>query len=661
MTVPLLSLVFVLLAMSPGEEPASWPVLPRAVASFGAATADHWLYIYGGHTGKPHQHSTANVSGDFARLNLADGRTWEALPGGPALQSPALVPARGGVLRIGGMAPRNAPGEKEILESTAEVSLYDPLTRAWRALPPLPEPRSSHDAATDGRFVYVAGGWTLASGKGTWLTTAWQLDVEAAEPAWEPLPSAPFERRAGAVVTLDGKLYFLGGIDSGGKTTRRVDVLDLASRQWSEGPDLPFDGFGVAALVHGGRLFASAREGVLCVLEDGAWKPAARLAFPRFFHRLVSRDSEHIAAVGGSALDGTHLRVVEAMRVAGKPDVEIATFAIPYPGAARNRQGIFADGRVLHLFGGNTSASQHDFEPENFVAESWCFDLGTLQWSRGENFPVRRQSIQTIEFREPAAGEERATLTRIAVGGFGHDGEAAVSFADAFALERKGSWTRLGAVLPEPRTQFGLAYHGGSLYAFGGLDYDPRRGKEQAFAYPERVVAWNVRATAEEASAASDSPEPPRFVDAGIALPRVRRAFGGAQLGSRYYMVCGMRQEFQLVDECDVYDFETGTWDTIPAPSKPRISPELVALEGKLYLVGGSSPKEPESRSFERNTTIEVYDPAERRWSVLVRSLPVPVEHVRAFAVEGRLLLVSIEPGPEKTFRAALVNPAQRP
>jgi N-acetylneuraminic acid mutarotase len=652
-------LTFALAGEGGSELVNPWPMLPRPVASFGAVSDGNWLYVYGGHVGKPHEHSTANVNGEFQRLNLLDGRTWQSLAPGTPLQSPALVAFGGKIVRAGGMTPKNAPGEKEDLDSTREAASYDPLTKAWSPLPPLPEARSSHDAAVLGNHVYVMGGWTLTAGKGAWLRTAHRLDLTSESPKWEALPEAPFERRACAVAACQGKIFVLGGIGSDGKTSRRVDVYDPAKSAWAAGPELPWDGFGIAAIAVDGILFASAREGRVHRLgAGGAWEEHSSLTIPRFFHRFVALDKGRFAAVGGAGTDGGHLRLVEPIRVkADAAAPEVTAFSVPYPGAARNRQGVFVVKNELVLFGGNNSTGQHDFAPENFVGETWKLHLGTLEWSRGADFPAHRQSMQTIQVPGSAgAGDAPARGTRLtsyALGGFGHNGEAAVAMAGAFEYGAGTSpWAPLDAELPEPRTQFGSAARDGALYIFGGLDYDPRRGKENAFQYPSRVVKLDVGGGPVEAAASR-----PAYRDAGIEIPRVRRAFGGAQLGDRFYMVCGMRQEFQLVEECDVYDFASKTWETIPSPSRPRISPELVALDGKLYLIGGSSPKEPGSKSFERNPSIEVYDPAAKAWSTLLSSLPVPAEHVRALAFNGRLVLFSVDPADGSAFRLAFVKP----
>jgi streptogramin lyase len=38
---------------------------------------------------------------------------------------------------------------------------FDPATKSWEELPPLPEPRSSHDVVVIDNQVIVVGGWAL--------------------------------------------------------------------------------------------------------------------------------------------------------------------------------------------------------------------------------------------------------------------------------------------------------------------------------------------------------------------------------------------------------------------------------------------------------------------------------------------------------------------
>jgi len=238
------------------------PLLPHPIASFGAAVADQWLYIYGGHTGKTHQHSTENVSGAFFRLNLIDRTTWEMLPGGPTVQSVSLVSHGDKVYRIGGLSARNQPGEPEDLYSVPDVARYDPATRKWENLEALPEPRSSHDAALVESRLYVAGGWQLKGKEQLWHSTAYVMDLSVSTPRWEAIAAPPFHRRALALGGAHGKLYALGGMSKDG-VSQQVDIYDPQANRWSQGPDLPGNGFAPAATSAQGSLYVSGIEGTI--------------------------------------------------------------------------------------------------------------------------------------------------------------------------------------------------------------------------------------------------------------------------------------------------------------------------------------------------------------------------------------------------------------
>ncbi|MFY9345863.1 MAG: hypothetical protein WAT39_25450, partial [Planctomycetota bacterium] len=69
--------------------------LPQAVASFGACSTGGFVWVFGGHVGRAHDHSRTNVVGTFQRFDLAAGGDWQALPSGPALQGTALVAGPG--------------------------------------------------------------------------------------------------------------------------------------------------------------------------------------------------------------------------------------------------------------------------------------------------------------------------------------------------------------------------------------------------------------------------------------------------------------------------------------------------------------------------------------------------------------------------------------
>ncbi|QDV82071.1 kelch repeat-containing protein [Stieleria magnilauensis] len=292
--------------------PAGLPDLPEELTSFGAAIADETLYVYGGHTGDAHSYSTEEQSDRFWSLDLSAGKSgqWKSLPGGPSLQGLALVAYQNRLIRIGGFTAVNELGQAQDLRSQASVASYDPESNAWTDLPALPEARSSLDAAVLGDRVYVFGGWKL-DGKSTesqWHQTAWSLDLSDPAATWHPVATPPFKRRAISVAAHDGKLYVIGGMNSDGKPTTRVDVFDPQEESWSLAPSLPgrgMMGFGAASFAAGETLYVSTMDGLLHRLSsDGQrWETIAKSERARFFHRMLPTGDGALLMVGGADME----------------------------------------------------------------------------------------------------------------------------------------------------------------------------------------------------------------------------------------------------------------------------------------------------------------------------------------------------------------------
>lgn len=301
--------------------------LAKGTTSFGGAVAGDWLYVYGGHYGAAHQYSQDGQSGDFARLNLRDPKAWESLPGGPKLTGLAMVAHGGTVYRIGGFTAKNAETDSESLWSQPDFARFDPATGQWTNLAPLPEGRSSHDAAVVGNMLYVVGGWTLAGSDPTrWHDTAWSFDLADAAAQWKPVASPPFHRRALALAAHQNKLYCIGGMQERGGTVLSVAVYDPAKNAWSEGPDLlgsGMDGFGASAFASGGALYATTMSGAIQRLSPAgdAWEFVTQLERPRFFHRLLSWHDDRLVVVGGASMTSGKVLSLELLAA---PQVQAA-------------------------------------------------------------------------------------------------------------------------------------------------------------------------------------------------------------------------------------------------------------------------------------------------------------------------------------------------
>lgn len=286
--------------------------MPVKVSSHGATACDGFAYVYGGHTGKMHTYSTETASGRFYRVPLAGG-AWEELPGGPGLQGLALAAYKGKVIRVGGMEPRNKPGDKADTHSVASVGVYDPKAKAWAKLPDLPEGRSSHDAVVVSDRLVVVGGWRMQGAKApVWHAQALSLDLSKPEAKWEAIDQ-PFRRRALSAVALGGKVYVIGGLTEDGMS-KQVDILDPQTGKWSRGPEIPGpagNGFSPAACVVGEQLVVSGADGKVHRLAD-RWEQVGTQAVKRMVHRIVAGKDGVVLVLGGNSADDA--RPVEEIR-----------------------------------------------------------------------------------------------------------------------------------------------------------------------------------------------------------------------------------------------------------------------------------------------------------------------------------------------------------
>ena len=629
--------------------------MPVPVTSFGAATVGQYAYVLGGYFGVPHKYSREGQSKSLWRLNLAaEGSGWQRVGELEAgVQGLALVAFGNEVCRVGGNRITNASGEPANMQSLSEVACFDVEHRSWRLLPPLPKGRSSHEAAALNGTLFVAGGWQMGDENGgggakqaRWHEDVLALDVTAKDARWRSI-AVPFKRRGVGVVVAGGKLIVIGGLTPGRKVLRKVSILDPASGSWSEGPDFPADAFGAAAVSVDNDVYASARDGMVYrwTVGEGSWSKHAQLAFPRFFHQLLVQNNGLIALGGISGMHtGGRTKHVERVPLNNTHEASLSEWTMPYAGSAKNRQGLLLNGDHLYFFGGNNSLGQHDFEPTNFLSEGWRLHLPSMKWAKVADYPHRRQTMQTLSL--DGVG--------ISVGGFGHDGKAATSHLESYQFNFKTEKWGPGPNLPRGRTQFGFAAHNSKLWAFGGLNYDPARPGKKAFQHLTNTLVATANGAGRKAGGAL------QFGAFGgkegaqqAALPGPRRAFGSAVLDNKFYLVGGMREGFKLVDDCLVYDFDSQKYAAIPCPHTPRLSGQMVALDGKLYILGGSKRK---GGKMTPERSVEVFDPATQQWRVVVADVGFNPKHMRALRYGDRLLMVSTHTA-DKRIRLLLIKP----
>jgi hypothetical protein len=109
---------------------------------------------------------------------------------------------------------------------------------------------------------------------------------------------------------LKGKAYVICGLaEASGAAERTVNILDVSTRKWSKGPEIPdgkMNGFTPAACTSGGRVYVSPADGKVYRLnekQDG-WEAIATVQKPRFVHRMVPASDKVLLVLGGASRAG---------------------------------------------------------------------------------------------------------------------------------------------------------------------------------------------------------------------------------------------------------------------------------------------------------------------------------------------------------------------
>jgi hypothetical protein len=205
---------------APGR--AAWIPLPpmgaaRAFAADAAAAvlSDGRMLVVGGFDGGE---TLASVE-----VLAADGGGWAALPPMATARFSAVAGRLpGGQIIVAG-------GMNDDDDSLASAELWDPATGAWAAVPPMAQARNGAASGVlpSGRFAVLGGGdWDRPIDEGN----KGRVDAEAFDPvsrAWQPLPPMPHGLVDGAAVAVAGGLLAVGGENHAGAM-----LFDEESGRW---------------------------------------------------------------------------------------------------------------------------------------------------------------------------------------------------------------------------------------------------------------------------------------------------------------------------------------------------------------------------------------------------------------------------------------------
>ncbi|HHK42136.1 MAG TPA: hypothetical protein ENJ50_06940, partial [Planctomycetaceae bacterium] len=113
----------------------------------------------------------------------------------------------------------------------SQVERYDPATKTWKSVAPLPVPLHGSSAIGDGKgHIFVFGGSTKIDDSGIQGVT-YRYDI--ATDKWTtmaPMPTAT--RDSATVIDKSGAIYVLGGMTKNGATAK-VQKYDPSTNAWS--------------------------------------------------------------------------------------------------------------------------------------------------------------------------------------------------------------------------------------------------------------------------------------------------------------------------------------------------------------------------------------------------------------------------------------------
>jgi Kelch motif len=175
--------------------------------------------------------------------------TWQQLPAAPIEPRRDAMGAWTGTELVvaGGQSGRE--GEPPVL--LKDAAAYNPATRTWRKLPPMPVPTAGATAVWDGTEVVFIAGTTPARSP--------SAGAQAYNPVtntWRQLPPMPFSRAGFAAVWTGSQVLVWGGV-TGGSPSSAVpphgETYDPATNQWTAMPEAPLSGRADPAAVWTGR------------------------------------------------------------------------------------------------------------------------------------------------------------------------------------------------------------------------------------------------------------------------------------------------------------------------------------------------------------------------------------------------------------------------
>jgi N-acetylneuraminic acid mutarotase len=428
---------------------------------------------------------------------------------------------------------------------------YDTATGGWILKTSMPTSRVHLAIVTVQYKIYAIGGYIRPS-----APTATNEAYDPETDTWTTRPSMPTARAEICANVVKDKIYVTGGFETTApnqvKLSNKTEVYDPTTNKWTIKADMPYATATHCSTVVGDKIYVLTSPIQIYDTQTNTWTVDS---FPPEEQKNASavtiinqQGNELIYIIGG----GEEFDVKSLVQIYN-PKTETWSTGLPMPTPRRGLAAVVVN-NLIYALGGLTPENDPS-TPENFIAS-----------------PAYERYIPF----------ENAQL---------------------FTPVIENSWKRK-LEMPTARNLLGVAVVNEKIYAIGGQTNTPTDANEQ---YDPQTNNWTTK----------------------MPMPTARYNCAVAELNGKIYVIGGLVGYYGYVGTNEVYDPQTDTWETKASMPTLREGVYANVVSGKIYLIGGrrSYSLHPPFISDKYNLT-EVYDPTSDSWTT---KAPPPI-HVAYYA-----------------------------
>jgi N-acetylneuraminic acid mutarotase len=499
---------------------------------------------------------------------------------------------------------------------TVKSNVYDPATDTWSPIADLPIGLTHAGNATEGKNIYLAGGFEALPGGGRTIGSTKVYRYNTDTDTYTAMPDLPAKRAGGGLVVLGRNLHYFSGMteDAAADVGDHWSLSLDGGTAWVSRAPLPNPRNHLAATVLDGRIYAvggqhGEHSSLVTQSDVHAWDPATNAwtqvaSLPKARGHIAASTfvmDGRIIVVGGETSHGSGIADVTAY----DPAANAWTALSPLPAARISGVADQIAGVIYVATGSYTSA----------VYKGTPIASGT---------DITAPTVTAIS---PSAGLTEVALATNVSATFSESMDATTLTTSTVTLTRKDSTTPLAAT---------VRYDSASRKAI----LDPSADLERGTTYTA-TVNTGARDAAGNALQASrtwsfSTAAAPGFWATKASAPASVLDGGGTALDGKVYFVAG-KTSSGYRQTMHIFDPATNSWKSgtsLPAEYPGVENPAAVALDGKLYLFGGST-----AAFAGAVTSAAVYDPATAQWTMLA-PMPVGRGGATAQALSGRIYVM---------------------